>query len=214
MITWPTSTERLAAQLQFILEADRLKGVLRQTVLQDGSRTETTAEHSWHICLLAMALEEYCDDPKPDVNTVIQMLLLHDIVEIDAGDTFAFDAAGYLDKDARETVAANRLFGLLPDDQRDRWMGLWKEFEEGLTPEARYANAIDRLLPPLQAYASGGGSWVRHGVAHSQVQKRLAPVQEVSSGLWAFAATLLDRAVEQGMLRDDRPRGGPQRPEH
>jgi len=205
MVNWPADA-RLSAQLHFVLEVDKLKAVLRQVHLQDGSRPENTAEHSWHVCLLAMTLEEHVNEPKPDLNKVIRMLLLHDIVEIDAGDTFAFDQEGYLDKDARETAAARRLFGLLPEDQRATWSALWHEFEEGTSPEARSANALDRLLPLLQNYASGGGSWVRHRVAHSQVLQRITPLKDVSGRLWDFATSMLDRAVEEGMLRDDRPR--------
>ncbi|AFZ67354.1 HD domain-containing protein [Deinococcus peraridilitoris] len=195
---------RLSGQVAFIAEIDRLKGVLRHTLTLDGARRENSAEHSWHISMFAMLMHEYTPEPRPDLARVIQLLLLHDIVEIDAGDTFAYDTAGYADKEEREQAAARRLFGLLPTGQRDRWTALWREFEEGVTPEAQYANAVDRLLPLVQNYYSGGVSWVRNGITHSQVVRRIAPVAATSPVMWSFALELLDRAVDRGLLRDDR----------
>lgn len=195
--------DRLTRQLSFIAEIDKLKGVYRQTFLMDASRRENTAEHSWHIALFAVLMLEYAELPRPDLNRVIRMLLLHDIVEIDAGDTFAYDAVGYEDKEAREQAAARRLFGMLPDDQAEEWTQLWREFEEGKTAEAHYANAIDRLLPLLHNYYTGGVSWVQHSISRAQVIRRIAPVEKSAPALWPFAMELLDRAVAQGLLKED-----------
>lgn len=195
-------SERFASQLTFIQEIDRLKGVVRQSILMDGSRHENAAEHSWHICVFAMLMHEYAEEPRPDLNRVIMMLLLHDIVEVDAGDTFAYDPNGNADKKRREQEAARRLFGLLPDDQREQWMALWHEFEAMATPEALFAHAADRVLPLLHNYRNNGASWRRHRVARSQVEKRIAPVQRISPALWQFGKDLLERAVRQGMLED------------
>ncbi|MDB4867681.1 MAG: hypothetical protein JWR03_2014 [Cohnella sp.] len=195
--------ERLTRQIAFIAEIDKLKGVLRRTLIMDGSRLENTAEHSWNISVFAMLMHEYTENPCPSLDRVIRMLLLHDIVEIDAGDTFAYDTVGYADKEDRELAAAHRLFGLLPDDQREEWMGLWREFEAGESVDARYANAMDRLLPLLHNYYTGGVSWVKNGIVRSQVVRRIAPVERVTPALWHFAMELLDRAVEKGILIQD-----------
>lgn len=141
------------------MEIDKLKTVLRKTFLIDKSRLENTAEHSWHISLMAVVLLEHANDPTLDLNRIIRMLLLHDLVEIDAGDTFAYDAKGYQDKEEREQAAANRLFGLLPEDSQEEWMTLWREFEDGVTPEAKYAAALDRLHPVIHNHYTGGVSW-------------------------------------------------------
>lgn len=194
---------RLTGQIAFTVEIDKLKNVLRKTFVIDRSRAENTAEHSWHVAVMAMLLQEYANEPNLDLNRVLRMLLLHDIVEIDAGDTFAYDTKGYSDKDAREQAAANRLFGLLPDDQRDEWMTLWREFEDGETIEAQYAAALDRLQPVIHNYYTGGVSWRENGIVRSQVIARLSVVQAVSEPLWQFVQDLLRRAVEQGLLLED-----------
>lgn len=195
--------ERISRQIAFIAEIDKLKGVLRQSLIMDGSRRENTAEHSWHISVFAMLMLEHTTEPRPDLDRVIRMLLLHDIVEVDAGDTFAYDTVGYEDKEAREQAAADRLFGLLPEDQREEWMRLWREFEAGETAESRYANAIDRLLPLVHNYYTGGVSWQRNGIVRSQVVRRIAPVEGISPPLWQFAMELLDRAIGKGILLED-----------
>jgi putative hydrolase of HD superfamily len=195
--------DRLSRQIAFLLEIDKLKGVLRKTFLIDKSRLENTAEHSWHISLMAIVLLEHANDSNLDLNRVIRMLLLHDLVEIDAGDTFAYDTKGYLDKDERENEAARRLFGLLPEDQRGEWMALWREFEDGNTQESKYAAALDRLQPVIHNYYTGGVSWREHGILRSQVLKRLAPVKEVSDTLWSFTQDVLQRSIDQGILLDD-----------
>jgi len=194
---------RLAGQMAFLIEADKLKTVLRKTYVMDKSRLENSAEHSWHVALWAMTLLEHADASSIDANRVVRMLLVHDLVEIDAGDTFAYDTAGYGDKDERERAAADRLFGLLPEDQRDEWMKLWREFEDGETTEATFAAALDRLQPVVHNYRTGGVSWRKNGIVRSQVIARLGPVRSASDSLWAFATELLDRSIEMGILLDD-----------
>ena len=157
------TSPRLAQQLRFVAEADRLKAVLRQTRLMDASRRENSAEHSWHLALMAVVLAEYAPETT-DLARVLEMLVLHDVIEIEAGDTFAYDAAANLDKAAREQAAATRTFGLLPQDLNARLRALWEEFEGGATNEARFANALDRLQPLLGNFYSGGGTWLEHGV--------------------------------------------------
>jgi len=195
--------ERLSAQLSFLVEIDKLKSVLRKTYLIDGSRLENSAEHSWHVALWSMLMLEHANDPSLDLNRVIRLLLLHDLVEIDAGDTFAYDTQGYRDKEEREKAAAARLFGLLPDDQRDEWMTLWREFEDGLTPEAKYAGALDRLQPVIHNFSTGGVSWKKNGIVRSQVLKRLEPVRETSETLWAFTLEIVQKSIDGGLLKDD-----------
>jgi putative hydrolase of HD superfamily len=131
------------------------------------------------------------------------MLLLHDLVEIDAGDTFAYDAKGYQDKEEREQAAANRLFGMLPEDSQEEWMTLWREFEDGITPEAKYAAALDRLQPVIHNHYTGGVSWKKNGIVRSQVLKRLDPVRETSATLWQFTLEIVQKSIDQGILFDD-----------
>ena len=191
--------QRLARQLDFLIEMDRLKGVLRRSPLADGSRVENSAEHSWHLALMAIVLSACADEPV-DAAHVIRMLLVHDIVEIDAGDTYAYDAAGNRDKAAREQRAADRLFGLLPDDQAADLRALWDEFEARATPEARFANALDRLSPLLHNYLNDGRVWREHGVALDQVRQRMAPVAEGSAVLGAVVEALLADSQARGLF--------------
>lgn len=206
-MTEPWNTDRLRGQIAFVAEIDKLKNVLRKTLILDGSRLENTAEHSWHVAVMAQLLIEHANEPGLDANRIVRMLLLHDLVEIDAGDTFAYDAQGYEDKAEREQAAANRLFGLLPADQRDEWMRLWREFEDGETTEARFAAAIDRLHPVINNFHTGGHSWLKHGVRRSQVVKRLSIVSTVSEPLWQYTLDLLRQSVERGILLDDPAEG-------
>ena len=192
--------ERLARQLAFVRELDRLKAVVRRTSLIDRSRHENTAEHSWHIATMALALAEHAP-PGTDVAHAIELLLVHDVVEIDAGDTFAFDGAGYLDKEARERAAAARLFGLLPADVAARLRALWEEFEAAATPEARFANALDRFQALVQNDAAGdGGSWRAHGITREAVLRRMAPIEEGAPGLWPAVLDAVARAAAAGHL--------------
>ena len=195
-----TTNDRLMKQLDFLMEIDKLKLVLRKTVLTDRSRHENTAEHSWHLALLAVFLHEHANETKLDVNQVIRLVLIHDIVEIDAGDTFVYDMKGQEDKAEREEEAAKRIFGLLPDDQRDELYALWREFEERSTPEARFAAALDRLHPMLHNYRTEGASWREHSITSKQVIARNRHIAEGSEELWRFAEALIQSAVEKGYL--------------
>ncbi|WP_298984382.1 HD family hydrolase, partial [uncultured Caldilinea sp.] len=194
------TNDRLAAQLAFLLEIDRLKRVLRRTAIVGGERRENSAEHSWHLAVMAMVLAEHANEPIDLLHT-IKLVLVHDIVEIDAGDTFAYDAQANLDKEERERAAADRIFSLLPDDQREELRSLWEEFDARQTPEARFANALDRLMPSLQNYVNNGGTWREPGVDREAVFIRLQPIQEGSQTLWNHVEAMLNNAVEQGLIR-------------
>jgi putative hydrolase of HD superfamily len=191
--------DRLRSQIEFIIEVDRLKQVLRRTYLMDGSRRENSAEHSWHLVLSAWILLEYTSETI-DLAHVIKLLLVHDIVEIDAGDTFAYDAEAHVDKDEREQAAAGRIFGLLPGDQRDELRALWDEFEALVTPEARFARAVDMLIPMLHNLHSGGIAWKEHGVTREQVLRRQKQIDAGSGELWRLAQSIVAEAVEHGYL--------------
>lgn len=192
--------ERVAKQIEFIREIDDLKHVLRQSYLMNGSRRENDAEHTWHIAVMAFLLKEHALDDALDLKKVVHMLLIHDLVEIDAGDTFAYDVKGYEDKWDREVAAAKRIFGLLPDDQGSEWMNLWLEFEEGLTNEAKYAAAMDRLHPVLHNFYTEGKAWKAHHVSASAVKVRIAVIAEASPVLGEYATSLVEQAVEKGYL--------------
>jgi len=193
---------RLDLQLRFIIEIDRLKHIMRRTRLFDNSRHENDAEHGWHLAMMAMALVEYSNKPV-DVNKVVRMVLVHDIVEIDAGDTFLYDEAAGLLKEEAERKAAERIFGLLPDDQALELKSLWEEFEARDSAEARFAAAIDRLEPMMQNALTAGHAWKEHNVRRSQVVQKNRPIVEAGSReLWRFAESLNARAVEMGHLAD------------
>jgi putative hydrolase of HD superfamily len=195
--------DRLARQLDFIRELDRLKSVLRRTSLIDRSRLENTAEHSWHLTAMALTLADYAP-PDAELSVVIEMLIVHDVVEIDAGDTFAFDAAANVDKAARESAAAARLFGMLPTDVSMRLRARWDEFEAGTTPSARFANALDRLQALiLNTSADDGGTWRLHRVTRSQVLARMAPIAEGAPLLWSVVTDAVANAVRAGHVSDE-----------
>jgi putative hydrolase of HD superfamily len=194
------SSDRLAQQLRFIVEIDRLKTILRQTPLADGSRRENSAEHSWHLALMAMLLAEHSGTPDLDLFRVVKLVLVHDIIEIDAGDTFFYDEQANLDKHERETLAAARLFALLPPDQAVEMQALWEEFEHQQTPESRFANALDRLQPLLLNVQSGGGSWRDHSITHDRVLVRMRPIETASPSLWAAVEQMLEESIERGIL--------------
>ncbi len=189
----------LSAQLEFLLEADRLKSIERMTTLIDGSRRENTAEHSWHLALLALVLHQHADEPV-DLLRVITLVVVHDLVEIDAGDTFAYDDSGYESKVAREQAAADRLYGLLPAEQGAMLRAAWEEFEDGDTPEGRFARAIDRLQPVLLNSARGGGPWRDHGITLERVLARNAPIGDGSTALWDEARRRITRLAEDGQF--------------
>jgi putative hydrolase of HD superfamily len=194
--------ERLGRQLAFLVEADKLKQVLRRTTLVDASRQENSAEHSWHMILTAMVVAEHVPDTF-DLPHAIELMAVHDLVEVDAGDTFAYDLDAQQSKAEREAAAAERLFGLLPSDQASRFRALWEEFEAQTTLEARVANAVDRLQPFLQNAYSGGGSWGRHCVTRAQVLRRMAPIETTLPDLWPIVADLIAQFCEAGVIRAD-----------
>ncbi|MCI8390068.1 MAG: HD domain-containing protein [Roseburia sp.] len=191
----------LRQQMEFLLEMDRAKQIGRQTYLSDGSRKENDAEHSWHMALMVFLLADYANEPI-DVLKTMKMILLHDVIEIDAGDTYAYDEEGNQTKRARECAAADRIFGLLPKGQGQECRMLWEEFEAMETPEAKFANMLDKIQPLLLNDASGGRSWREHGIKKSQVLARNARVHEGSEELWNYARELIEKNVENGNLQD------------
>jgi putative hydrolase of HD superfamily len=198
----PMAHSRTQQQLTFLVEVDRLKGVLRQTLLCDGSRRENSAEHSWHLALMATVLAEYAV-PRVSTSRVIRMLLVHDLVEIDAGDTFAYDQGANADREAREHQAADRIFGLLPDPQGRELRALWDEFERGNTADARAAVALDRLQPLLNNHHTGGGSWRTHGVRRGQVLQRMEPIRAALPALWPTVEAIVSENCSLGHILAD-----------
>ena len=195
------TSERLARQVDFIVEADKLKTIIRRTPLTDNSRQENSAEHSWHLAVAAMALIEYAP-PATNLLRVLELVTVHDLVEIDAGDTFAYDAQAGLDKAERERAAAERVFGLLPDGDAEGARALWEEFEAAETPEARFANALDRLQALLQNMKAGGGSWIAHNVTRDQVLKRMEPIRQWTPGVWPFVLDVINNACASGFIKE------------
>ena len=194
------SMERLKRQLDFAAEAGRLKGVLRQTVLADPERPENSAEHSWHLALMALALAEYAPEGT-DISVVISMVVLHDLVEVDAGDLSVYAPADALARQhAVERAAADRLFSLLPADQGSELRAIWDQFEERATPEARFARALDRLQPMLENVQVGGGTWQAQGVTADRVLEKVQLIEDGSAALGRYARQLIERAVQDGIL--------------
>ena len=202
----PDTITRLRRQLALLVEADRLKLVLRRTVLADGSRHENSAEHSWHLALAAMTMAEHAA-PDVDIARATQMVVVHDLVEIDAGDTFAYDAAGNLGRVDRELRAADRLFGLLPVQQGLQMRALWEEFEDGRTATSQFAISLDRLLPLLLNDAADGGSWRAHGVTRAQVLRRMAPIEAALPAVWPLVVEIVDGNCARGHIAPDAPPG-------
>ncbi|MCS6243191.1 MAG: HD domain-containing protein [Opitutus sp.] len=191
---------RLIQQIRFIVEVDKLKEILRQTLLTQSRRQENDAEHSWHLCLMVLVLAEHANTPNLDVLKVLKMLLIHDIVEIDAGDTFAYSPAQQADQHARESRAAERIFGLLPADQTAEFRSLWDEFEARTTPEAKFAAALDRFQPMLQNCLTEGVAWRQNGVTSDRVIARGQYIAEGAPAVWEHAAELIAAAVHAGHL--------------
>jgi len=191
---------RFQCQIEFIVEVDKLKRVLRQTIITDKSRQENSAEHSWHIALMTIILSEYAENPQIDVFRVVKMLLVHDLVEIDAGDTFCYDNHAREDQHERERQAAKRIFNLLPKDQARRLQSLWEEFEARQTLNSRFANALDRLQPLINNYYTGGKAWRKHGVKRHQVVARNCMIEDGAPELWRYALRLIEDAVVRGIL--------------
>lgn len=193
---------RLRQQLEFILELDKIKSIMRQTYLANGTRKENDAEHSWHLALMCFTLAEYANEPI-DVLKTMKMVLLHDVIEIDAGDTYAYDTAGNETKRQRELLAAERIFHILPEDQAEEYRVLWDEFEEMETAESKFANMLDKIQPLLLNDASGGKSWREHEVKESQVVKRNSRTHEGSEILWEEIKKIIDKHAKMGNLIKD-----------
>jgi len=193
--------DRLEQQIAFVLELDKLKSIHRVTELLHEDRRENAAEHSWHVALLALILREYCQEPI-NLERVLSLLLLHDSVEIYAGDTYVYDPQAVAQQQVRESAAAEQLFALLPADQSAYCAKLFDEFNAGQTPEARYAQAVDRLLPVLQNFFSAGKTWKKNHVHAEQVRARLQSIRPIAEELWRYANGLVDEAVARGFLDD------------
>ena len=194
--------ERLKKQMDFLLEVDKLKFINRQTYLSDGKRKENDAEHSWHLALAAVLLKEHMAEDV-DLGRVMTMVLIHDLVEIDAGDTYAYDMEGAATKREREVKAAKRIFGILPEDQGIYFRELWDEFEEYETADAKYAHLLDNFQPLLLNDASEGKSWEEHGVHKSQVCRRNARIPETSEIVWEKMLEIMDKHIAAGRLKAD-----------
>lgn len=196
----PSTAQRLTQQIAFLVEVDKLKEIFRQTQLINSGRQENDAEHSWHLCLVVLVLAEHANDPDLDVLRVLKMLIIHDLVEIDAGDTFAYDTAAMADQHEREALAADRIFGMLPSDQGTEFRALWDEFEAQSTSTAQFAAACDRFQPMLLNLKTEGASWRKHGITHDRVIARNEPIAAGSTIMWERMSAMLDAAVADGLL--------------
>lgn len=192
--------KRFSQQISFLLELDKLKRILRRTKPVGSERYEDSAEHSWHLAIMAILLNEYADETV-NVSRVVQMVLVHDIVEIDAGDTFLYDTEARQRKQVLEAKAAKRIFGLLPPDQGSLLLALWEEYEERMSADAKFAYALDRLMPLLQNYHNEGYTWQENDVRQSQVWDANSHIGNSSEHLWLFAQQLITDAVAKGYLR-------------
>lgn len=192
--------DRLKKQLDFVLEIDKAKNIFRQTYLADGNRKENDAEHSWHIAIMAFVLSEYFEGA--NIEKVMKMVLMHDLVEIDAGDTYCYDSKANEDKIQREQKSAQRIYSILPQDQKEEFIKLWEEFEEGKTAEANFAIILDRLQPILLNYASNGIAWIEHNVYKEQVLARNERILNSTQQLSEHFINLIETAVKKGYLKE------------
>lgn len=196
------NTEDLLHQIAFIKEIDKVKYIQRKTKLFNSDRNENDAEHSWHLALMAIVLAEHSNQPI-DVLKVVKMVLIHDIVEIDAGDIFLYDTQINHDNTDQERLAANRIFGLLPEKQAQDFIAIWEEFEAGETSEAKFARSMDRLEPLLQNTSNNGGTWKEFDVPYSKVYEKKSVIKEGSATLWNYAEGLINESVEKGILKKE-----------
>ncbi|PAM96625.1 phosphohydrolase [Flavobacterium sp. IR1] len=196
------NTQDLLDQIAFIKEIDKVKYIQRKTKLFHSDRNENDAEHSWHLALMAIVLAEH-SDKSIDILKVVKMVLIHDIVEIDAGDTFIYDLQKSHDNADEERVAANRIFGLLPKKQAEEMIAIWEEFEAGETPEAKFAKAMDRMEPLLQNTSNNGGTWKEFDVKYEKVYEKKSVIKEGSQVLWKYAEGLLEESVVKGILKKE-----------
>lgn len=197
------SNERLTKQLDFLIEIDRMKNVLRQTLLADGSRRENDAEHSWHFAVMALILQEYAYSPEVDISRVLKMALVHDLIEVYAGDTFCYDDAGNATKADRERAAADKLFGKLPAEQGAEIRALWEEFDAMETPDAKYAASIDRLQPIINNYLTQGHTWKKGNVTSDRVYKRAEPIRTALPQVWEVVEFIITDSIRQGFLKEN-----------
>jgi len=197
--------ERLQRQIEFTVEIDKIKNIVRYTrKIADPDNYENDAEHSWHLAVMALFLKEHANE-EVNITRVLKMVLIHDLVEIDAGDTFAYDYEGMKDKKEREEKAAQRIFSILPDDQHDEFTKLWREFEERETPEAKFATALDRLQPLIHNYFTDGQAWLDHEISADQVIERNEHIRCGSEKLWEYAESIIEDSVEKGYLKSQSP---------
>ena len=194
--------DRFEKQLAFLTEIDKMKTVLRQTLIADKSKRENDAEHSWHFAVMAMIFFEYAGSPETDMFRVLKMALVHDLIEIYAGDTFAYDVQANEGREEREALAADKLFALLPHDQGTEIKELWLEFEQAETPDAMYAAAIDRLQPFINNYLTDGHTWKLGNVTRSQVLSRMDNVRTGAPQLWPFVEEIISLSVKKGYIKD------------
>jgi putative hydrolase of HD superfamily len=192
--------ERLLKQIEFIKEIDKVKYIQRRTRLFNSDRNENDAEHSWHLALMAIVLAEHSNEPI-DIFKVIKMVLIHDIVEIDAGDTFIYDTNKSHSNTNEERLAANRIFGLLPIEQANELIAIWEEFEAGETNEAKFAKTMDRLEPLLQNTSNNGGTWNELGVDYNKVYEKKKIIKDGSNTIWKYAEELINDSVAKGILK-------------
>lgn len=191
--------DNLLKQISFIKEIDKLKYIQRKTKLFNSDRRENDAEHSWHLAMMAIVLAEHSDKPV-DILKVVKMVLIHDIVEIDAGDTFIYDTTKSHSNTEEELLAAKRIFGLLPAEQAEEFIAIWEEFEEGNTDEAKFAKSMDRLEPLLQNTSNNGGTWTEFNVSYEKVYDKKKAIKNGSTSIWNYAENLLNESVEKGIL--------------
>ncbi|MBL0739193.1 HD domain-containing protein [Flavobacterium sp. GN10] len=192
-------TQDLLDQIAFIKEIDKVKYIQRKTKLFNSDRCENDAEHSWHLALMAIVLAEHSNEPI-DILKVVKMVLIHDIVEIDAGDVFIYDTVKSHDNTDEERLAANRIFGLLPEKQAEEFISIWEEFEAGETNEAKFAKSMDRLEPLLQNTSNNGGTWKEFGVKYDKVYEKKSVIKNGSQSIWDYAEGLIKESVEKGIL--------------
>lgn len=192
--------DRLLKQIDFIKEIDKIKYVQRRTKLFNSNRPENDAEHSWHLAMMVLVLAEHSNETLDIVKT-LKMVLIHDIVEIDAGDTFIYDAVKAHSNTEEERLAAERIFGLLPPGQAEGFIAVWEEFEAGKTKEARFARSVDRLQPLLQNLSNNGGTWTEFGIDYEKVYQKKKVIKQGSQLLWDYAKNLINESVEKGILK-------------
>lgn len=191
--------KKLTMQLNFLREVDKMKNILRQTLLMDKSKRENDAEHSWHFAIMAMTLSEYANK-SVNIDRVIRMALVHDLVEIYADDTFCYDEVGYEDKEKREKEAADKLFSLLPEEQAIEFRSLWEEFDKMETPDARFAAAVDRFQPFFSNYYTDGHTWALNKVTSDKVYKRMSVVKDAVPELWEFVEFVIQDSIKKGYI--------------